>query len=131
MVIPLQWLTIGIATLLLWVMVVRRFRKWASLRVAVTNHRVLVSYRRRQQGWDIPVLSIIDVSGRSGLVQRIFRVGTLTIRTNFAQQSAVVVDVPQVIAARDLILRSRDEAWAGYQWNMARQSDQHEIRTAS
>jgi|GEM_PF-1218075 len=93
-------------------MVLRRFFKWANMRTDITDQRIRIRYRVRQPGWDIPMLSITDVTCHSGTIQRLFGIGSLSIQTNFAPMPAVILDVERVDALRLEILELRARAWS-------------------
>lgn len=114
-----KWLVIGLAALLITVLLLGRFKRWAVARADVTTRRLTIRSRLRGNGWEIPMLSIVDVSSQSGALQRIFGTGSLIIRTNFAQQPAVVLDVPRVADVRDAILELRAREWSAYQRSTA------------
>lgn len=90
------------------------FRAWASPTMVLTNSRVRIRYRRGQQGWEIPLAMVLDVSASSGLLQRPFGVGTIAIRTTFAPKPALMFDVEAVRATKDEITALRNQYWARY-----------------
>lgn len=110
-----RWLIGLLAAVLVIVMVGRRFVRWSLMRAAITNQRVVISYQLHKQGWEIPLLTIVDVNCRIGIVQRFFGTGSLMIQTNFAYLPAVIPDVPQIEAVRELVLAAREQAWTDYQ----------------
>lgn len=128
---PARWLIYMLAAVLVMVMVGRRFVRWSLMRAAVTNQRVAISYRLRKQGWDIPLLTIVDVTCRVGIVQRRFGTGSLVIQTNFAYLPAVIPDVPQIEAVREMVLAARAQAWTDYQWNLSGRPYSPDMRAVS
>lgn len=106
-----KW-TVGIIVgLLLLFSVGRRFVGWANARLEVTDQRIRIRYRLRKAGWDIPLLSIVDVSHKSGPIQRIFGVGVLQVQTSFAPLPAFMFDVAAVDDVAREILLLRAQAW--------------------
>lgn len=106
-----RWTLVVLATLFLLVSVVRRFVGWSNARLEVTDHRIRIRYRMRKAGWDIPLLTIVDVTHHSGLIQRLFGVGALRVQTNFAPLPAVMLDVARVAELQAEILALRAQAW--------------------
>ncbi|NQU36180.1 MAG: PH domain-containing protein [Actinobacteria bacterium] len=90
----------------------RRFLSWANARTVITNQRVVVRYRLRRPGWEIPLISIADVTLSRGPMERLFGVGTLRIQTTFAPNPAVIDDVADVATVRHELLQLRDQAWS-------------------
>jgi membrane protein YdbS with pleckstrin-like domain len=100
----------------------RRFLSWANARTIITDQRVVVRYRLRKSGWDIPLLSIADVTYSRGPIQRLFGgVGTLRIQTTFAPNPALIDDVRDVASVRDELLQLRNRAWARHTAQIAGQ----------
>lgn len=110
-----MWSAMGLATLFLWTLVVRRFRIWASMRATVADDRIEIRYRRRRQGWQIPMVSVVDVSYTAGSLQRLFGVGDVVVRTNFAHESAVIPGIADVQGVVADLLELRNRAWRQYQ----------------
>jgi membrane protein YdbS with pleckstrin-like domain len=127
----LSWSVLGVALLLIVVMVGRRFVRWARMHAALTDRRIAISYGRRQQGWDIPLLTIVDVACDSGLLARRFDTGSLVIRTNFAYLPAVIPDVPHVGRVREAVLAARAQAWNDYQRSWSTPSPTPDVWAAS
>lgn len=96
-----------------------RFRDWASPTMTITNHRVQIRYRRRANGWEIPLATIVDVEVRSGPLQRLLRVGNVSIRTNFAPAPAVMLDVARARLTAESIAVLRNSYWQRYAWSRA------------
>ncbi len=115
----LGWLLVAVLACYLLFALFRRFLGWANARTIITNQRVVVRYRLRKPGWEIPLLSIADVSYTRGPIRRLFGVGSLHIQTTFAPQPATVVDVSDVAGVRNQLLKLRDEAWAQHTQQMA------------
>ncbi len=106
-----KW-TVGIVVGLLVIFSVgRRFAGWANARLEVTDQRIRIRYRLRKAGWDIPLLSIVDISHKSGPIQRLFGVGVLQVHTSFAPLPALMLDVAGVDQLAQEILRLRAQAW--------------------
>ena len=116
-----QWLIMVIGGALMYRMVLRRFARWSIMRAGISHHRVKIRYQFRRQGWDIPLLTIVDVSYQAGMLQRLFGTGSLIITTNFARQPAVIPDVAHVADVRQSLLELRAEAWTSYQRSLAMQ----------
>ncbi|MGV1078881.1 MAG: PH domain-containing protein [Candidatus Nanopelagicales bacterium] len=113
------WSAAVLATLFLWTLVIRRFRVWAAMRATVANDRIEIRYRRRRQGWQIPMVSVVDVSYTAGPLQRVFGVGDVVIRTNFSHESAVILGIADVQGVAADLLELRDRAWRQYQQTVA------------
>lgn len=126
-----RWLIILLAAAVVVLIVGRRFVRWSLMRAAVTNQRVVISYHLRKQGWDIPLLTIVDVTCRVGIVQRLFGTGSLVIQTNFAYLPAVIPDVPHVEAVREMVLAARTQAWTNYQRNLSGRPYSPDMRAVS
>jgi len=116
----LCWSVLAVALLLILVMVGRRFVRWARMHAALTDRRIVIVYGRKKQGWDIPLLTIVDVVCDSGVLSQRFDTGSLVIRTNFAHLPAVIPDVPHIGQVREAVLAARAQAWSDYQraWSM-------------
>lgn len=110
-----RWTIFGIGAALILLIAGKRFSRWAYARAAITSSRIAISYQPRQRGWDIPLLTVIDVSCKAGLMQRLSGCGSVVIRTNFASDPAIIADVVRPAEIRDLILALRAQAWADYQ----------------
>ena len=71
-----KW-TVGVVVGLIVIFSVgRRFAGWANARMELTDQRIRIRYRLRKAGWDIPLLSIVEVTYVSGPIQRLFGVGS-------------------------------------------------------
>lgn len=117
----LGWMIVGVFGFYLVFGLLRRFLGWANARTIITDQRVVVRYRLRKPGWEIPLLSISDVTYSGGPLTRLFGVGALHIQTTFAPQPAVVADVADVSSVRNEILKLRNEAWSQHTAQMAGQ----------
>jgi len=107
------WALVACFALYLLLGLCSRFLSWANARTVITDQRVVVRYRLRKSGWEIPLLSIADVTYSRGPIQRLFGgVGTLRIQTTFAPNPAVIDDVMDVVSVRDELLQLRSRAWA-------------------
>jgi membrane protein YdbS with pleckstrin-like domain len=115
----LKWTVLGIACFYLLFGIVTRFMRWSNARTVITNQRVLIRYRLREPGWEIPLLSIAGVSYSRGPIERLFGVGQLQIQTTFAPSAAVVNDVDDVKTTCAELLALRDRAWAVHTRRMA------------
>ena len=102
----------------------------ARPRLEITDQRLRVRYRLRKAGWDIPLLSIVDVTYTSGPIQRLFGVGVLRVQTNFAPLPAFMLDVPAVKQLADEVLQLRGYAWEQYVRSASAQ-DAWQMRAAS
>ena len=125
-----KWAVAILVALFVTVMVVRRFAGWANHRLEITDQRLRVRYRLRKAGWDIPLLSIVDVTYTSGPIQRLFGVGVLRVQTNFAPLPAFMLDVPAVKQLADEVLQLRGYAWEQYVRSASAQ-DAWQLRAAS
>jgi membrane protein YdbS with pleckstrin-like domain len=117
----LGWMVVGLFGFYLVFGLSRRFLGWANARTIITDQRVVVRYRLRKPGWEIPLLSISDVTYSRGPLTRFFGVGALHIQTTFAPQPAVVADVAHVSSVRNELLKLRNEAWSQHAAQMAGQ----------
>lgn len=126
-----RWALAGVVTLFLLISVVRRFAAWSNARLEVTDHRIRIRYRMRKAGWDIPLLTIVDVTHQSGPIQRIFGVGVLQVQTSFAPLPAVMQDVASVEQLRQEILALRAQAWERHLRPAAPPGSPGELRAAS
>lgn len=117
----LGWMVVGLFGFYLVFGLSRRFLGWANARTIITDQRVVVRYRLRKPGWEIPLLSISDVTYSRGPLTRLFGVGALHIQTTFAPQPAVVADVADVSSVRNELLKLRNEAWSQHAAQMAGQ----------
>ncbi len=106
-----RWTLVALVSGFLLVSVVRRFVGWSNARLEVTDHRLRIRYRVGKAGWDIPLLTIVDVTHHRGPIQRIFGVGVLKVHTSFAPLPAVMLDVAAVAELRAEILALRGQAW--------------------
>lgn len=113
------WAAVALTTLFAWTLVIRRFRLWSSMRATVASDRIEIRYRRRRQGWQIPMVSVVDVSCNAGPIQRIFGVGDVVIRTNFSHESAVIGGVADAQGVVTDLLKLRDQAWRHYHQTLA------------
>lgn len=126
-----KWTLVALVTIFLLVSVVRRFVGWSNARLEVTDHRIRIRYRLRKAGWDIPLLTIVDVTHQSGPIQRIFGVGVLQVQTSFAPLPAVMFDVASVEQLRQEILALRTQAWERHLRPAAPPASSGELRAAS
>ncbi len=106
-----KWSLAAIVSVFLLVSVVRRFAGWSNAKLELTDHRIRIRYRIRKAGWDIPLLTIVDVTHQSGPIQRIFGVGVLQVQTSFAPLPALMLDVADVEKLRQEIMALRAQAW--------------------
>lgn len=113
------WSAAALAALFVWTFVIRRFRVWAAMRAIVASDRIEIRYRRRRQGWQIPMVSVLDVSYTAGPLQRLFGVGDVAIRTNFSHEPALIPGVADVKGVVADLLVLRDQAWRQYQQAVA------------
>lgn len=126
-----KWSLAVIVSVLLLVSVVRRFAGWSNAKLELTDHRIRIRYRVRKAGWDIPLLTIVDVTHQSGPIQRIFGVGVLQVQTNFAPLPALMLDVADVERLRDEIMSLRAQAWQRHVRPMASPGAAGDLRAAS
>ena len=106
-----KWTLAIVVGLLVVFSVGRRFVGWANARLEVTDQRVRIRYRMRKAGWDIPLLSIVEVSHRSGPIQRLFGVAVLQVQNRFAPLPAFMLGVAAVEQLSQEILQLRAQAW--------------------
>ncbi len=126
-----KW-TVGVVVGLIVIFSVgRRFAGWANARMELTDQRIRIRYRLRKAGWDIPLLSIVEVTYVSGPIQRLFGVGVLRVQTSFAPLPAFMLDVADVKQLHHDILVLRNQAWDRHvrSYNQAGPSGQ--LRAAS
>ena len=106
-----KW-TVGVVVGLIVIFSVgRRFAGWANARMELTDQRIRIIYRLRKAGWDIPLLSIVEVTHVSGPIQRLFGVGVLRVQTSFAPLPAFMLDVADAKQLHHDILVLRNQAW--------------------
>lgn len=126
-----KWMVAVLVALYLAASVIRRFAGWANHRLEVTDQRLRIRYRLRKAGWDIPLLSIVDVTYTSGPIQRLFGVGVLRVQTNFAPLPAFMLDVADVKTVVDEVIQLRTQAWEQYVRNVNAADPWAHLRAAS
>ena len=109
----------------------RRFAGWANARLEVTDQRIRIRYRLRKAGWDIPLLSIVEITYVSGPIQRLFGVGVLRVQTSFAPLPAFMLDVADVKQLSQEILVLRNQAWDRHIRSYNQPGSTGELRAAS
>lgn len=126
-----RWSLAAIVSVFLLVSVVRRFVGWSNAKLELTDHRIRIRYRIRKAGWDIPLLTIVDVTHQSGPIQRIFGVGVLQVQTSFAPLPALMLDVADVERLRQEIMALRAQAWERHVRPAAAPGPTGDLRAAS
>lgn len=115
----IRWVVLAVAVAVAFSSLAPRFRRWSRVRGLVTNRRVRIRSENGGPGWDIPLLSIVEVRCSSGPIQRLVGVGTLTLTTNLVHEPAVLADVPRAAVVREVILALRAHEWREYQRGIA------------
>jgi membrane protein YdbS with pleckstrin-like domain len=126
-----KWTVAVVLGLLVVFSVGRRFAGWANARLEVTDQRIRIRYRLRKAGWDIPLLSIVEITYVSGPVQRLFGVGVLRVQTSFAPLPAFMLDVADVKQLSQEILVLRNQAWDRHIRSYNQPGSTGELRAAS
>lgn len=126
-----KWTVAVVLGLLVVFSVGRRFAGWANARLEVTDQRIRIRYRLRKAGWDIPLLSIVEVTYVSGPIQRLFGVGVLRVQTSFAPLPAFMLDVADVKQLSQEILVLRNQAWDRHIRSYNQPGSTGELRAAS
>jgi membrane protein YdbS with pleckstrin-like domain len=126
-----KWTVAVVLGLLVVFSVGRRFAGWANARLEVTDQRIRIRYRLRKAGWDIPLLSIVEITYVSGPIQRLFGVGVLRVQTSFAPLPAFMLDVADVKQLSQEILVLRNQAWDRHIRSYNQPGSTGELRAAS
>lgn len=126
-----KWTVAVVLGMLVVFSVGRRFAGWANARLEVTDQRIRIRYRLRKAGWDIPLLSIVEITYVSGPVQRLFGVGVLRVQTSFAPLPAFMLDVADVKQLSQEILVLRNQAWDRHIRSYNQPGSTGELRAAS
>ena len=126
-----KWTVAVVLGMLVVFSVGRRFAGWANARLEVTDQRIRIRYRLRKAGWDIPLLSIVEITYVSGPVQRLFGVGVLRVQTSFAPLPAFMLDVAEVKQLSQEILVLRNQAWDRHIRSYNQPGSTGELRAAS
>lgn len=88
---------IAIAVILIVVLSVIPWTRWATTHYVFTTHRLLLRKGLiSRKGRDIPYARINDVSFEQTVMQRVFRLGTLIIQSASEQGSVTFTDMPRV-----------------------------------
>ncbi|MGH8794007.1 MAG: PH domain-containing protein [Stackebrandtia sp.] len=100
----------GIAVVLIVWLSVGPYIKWATTHYVITTHRVaLRSGILTRQGQDIPLGRITDVSFSQTIIERMFRLGTLTVQSASEQGPVDLVDMPKVEIVQSTLYRLMEE----------------------
>jgi membrane protein YdbS with pleckstrin-like domain len=126
-----KWTVAVVLGMLVVFSVGRRFAGWANARLEVTDQRIRIRYRLRKAGWDIPLLSIVEITYVSGPIQRLFGVGVLRVQTSFAPLPAFMLDVADVKQLSQEILVLRNQAWDRHIRSYNQPGSTGELRAAS
>ncbi|GIG65499.1 PH domain-containing protein [Phytomonospora endophytica] len=98
-----------IAVLMVW-LVVAPYVRWATTHYVFTTHRVLLRTGViTRKGRDIPLARINDVSFEQGVIERMFRFGTLVVESAGERGQQVLKDMPQVENAQSTLYRLVEE----------------------
>ena len=107
--IPMYVLWALIAVLMIW-LVVTPYVRWATTHYVFTTHRVLLRFGVvTRRGRDIPLARINDVSFEQGVIERLFRFGTLVVESAGERGQQVLKDMPQVENAQSTLYRLVEE----------------------
>jgi uncharacterized membrane protein YdbT with pleckstrin-like domain len=98
---PVRIVVAALAVVLLLVLTVRPFLRWVTTHYVVTNRRLVTRHGVvARSGRDVPLFRVTDITFEQGLVQRMFRSGTLVVETAGERGEVVLVDVPHVEAVQ-------------------------------
>ncbi|GLZ81068.1 hypothetical protein Afil01_58750 [Actinorhabdospora filicis] len=98
-----------VVILMLW-LVVTPYIRWATTHYVFTTHRVLLRTGLiTRRGRDIPLARINDVSFEQGVLERMFRFGTLVVESAGERGQQVLKDMPQVENAQSTLYRLVEE----------------------
>lgn len=114
--LPASWgpipRTIGlviVVVFMLW-LVVAPYVRWATTHYVFTTHRVLLRTGViTRHGRDIPLGRINDVSFEQGVLERMFRFGTLVVESAGERGQQVLKGMPQVETAQSTLYRLVEE----------------------
>ena len=111
-VTPIRWGIVFAAVVFLFIFVFRKFLAWSRFRAAVTSHRVVIRQKPRGTGWEIPMINIVSVEVLTGFFKRMLGASTVSTRTTFAYEPALMADVPRAQQIASLIMDERAAALA-------------------
>ncbi len=109
---PIRWAIVVTAIVFLIVFVFRKFLAWSRFRAAVTSHRVVIRQRPRTTGWEIPMLNIVSVDVLSGRLKTMLGHATVSIRTTFSYEPALIEGVGHAQQVANVILDQRQDVLA-------------------
>lgn len=111
-VTPIRWGIVFAGVVFLLIFVFRKFIAWSRFRAAVTSHRVVIRFRPRGAGWEIPMINIASVEVLSSFFKRMLGMTTVSIQTSFAYEPAMLSGVARGTQISEMILDQRAEALA-------------------
>lgn len=107
-VTPIRWGIVVAAIVFLIIFVIRKFLAWSRFRAAVTSHRVVIRQRPRNTGWEIPMLNIVSVDVLSSSLKRMLGHASISIRTTFSYEPALIEGISRAQRISDVIVDQRN-----------------------
>lgn len=105
-----RWIIVGIAVVAIIWLAVTPWVKWATSHYVFTTHRVLLrTGLLTRKGRDIPYARVNDVSFEQGVIQRMFRLGTLMVQSASEQGAVVFKDMPKVEMVQSTLYKLVEE----------------------
>ncbi len=90
------------------------FLRWATTSYTLTNRRFVMRHGiLSRSGRDIPLTRVNDVSFEHGIVQRIFRTGTLIVESGGEHGQLVLKSIPRVEYVQNQLYRIVEELTDG------------------
>ena len=113
-----RWIIAGLAVIAIVWLSITPWVRWATSHYVFTTHRVLLrTGLLTRKGRDIPYARVNDVSFEQGVIQRMFRLGTLMVQSASEQGAVVFKDMPKVEMVQStlykLVEEDRNRRFAG------------------
>ena len=90
------------------------FLRWATTSYTLTNRRFVMRHGiLSRSGRDIPLTRVNDVSFEHGIVQRVFRTGTLIVESGGEHGQLVLKSIPRVEYVQNQLYRIVEELTDG------------------
>lgn len=105
-----RWIILALAVIAIIWLAVAPWVMWGTTHYVFTTHRVLLrTGLLTRKGRDIPYARVNDVSFEQGVVQRMFRLGTLMVQSASEQGAVVFKDMPKVEMVQSTLYKLVEE----------------------